>query len=66
MQGQAQPPSVALEIQFHHGPHWRLSTLAKIRPGGQQIMKSNYRALFALTREPFGSDLAPKEIMQTP
>ncbi|CAO0824579.1 hypothetical protein DFAR_710042 [Desulfarculales bacterium] len=28
-------------------------------------MKPNYRAFFALTREPFGSNLAPKEIMQT-
>ncbi|CAO0821196.1 hypothetical protein DFAR_2210004 [Desulfarculales bacterium] len=28
-------------------------------------MKPNYRALFALTREPFDSDLAPKKIMQT-
>ncbi|CAO0820963.1 hypothetical protein DFAR_2040003 [Desulfarculales bacterium] len=28
-------------------------------------MKPNYRAVFALTREPLGSDLAPKEIMQT-
>ncbi|CAO0823070.1 hypothetical protein DFAR_3460049 [Desulfarculales bacterium] len=27
-------------------------------------MKSNYRAFFAITREPFDSDLAPKEIMQ--
>ncbi|CAO0823963.1 hypothetical protein DFAR_4000002 [Desulfarculales bacterium] len=28
-------------------------------------MKPNYRAFFALTREPFGSNLAPKGIMQT-
>lgn len=28
-------------------------------------MEMKYRATFALTREPFGSDLAPKEIMQT-
>ncbi|CAO0822716.1 hypothetical protein DFAR_3250013 [Desulfarculales bacterium] len=28
-------------------------------------MKPNYRVFFALTRDPFGSDLAPKEIMQT-
>jgi general secretion pathway protein A len=28
-------------------------------------MKSNYRAFFALTREPLGADLAPNEIMQT-
>ncbi|CAO0824887.1 hypothetical protein DFAR_970018 [Desulfarculales bacterium] len=28
-------------------------------------MKPNYRAFFALTREPFGPDLTPKEIMQT-
>ncbi|CAO0822805.1 hypothetical protein DFAR_320007 [Desulfarculales bacterium] len=28
-------------------------------------MKPNYRAFFALTREPFGSSLAPKGIMQT-
>ncbi|CAO0820955.1 hypothetical protein DFAR_2030010 [Desulfarculales bacterium] len=28
-------------------------------------MKPNYRAFFALTRESFGSDLEPKEIMQT-
>ncbi|CAO0824300.1 hypothetical protein DFAR_570013 [Desulfarculales bacterium] len=27
-------------------------------------MKPNDHAFFALTREPFGSDLAPKEIMQ--
>ncbi|CAO0824798.1 hypothetical protein DFAR_920020 [Desulfarculales bacterium] len=27
-------------------------------------MKPNYRAFFPLTREPFGSDLAPTEIMQ--
>ncbi|CAO0821136.1 hypothetical protein DFAR_2150002 [Desulfarculales bacterium] len=27
-------------------------------------MKPNYRAVFVLTRESFGSDLAPKEIMQ--
>ncbi|CAO0824588.1 hypothetical protein DFAR_710051 [Desulfarculales bacterium] len=27
-------------------------------------MKPDYRALFALTREPFGSDLSSKEIMQ--
>jgi general secretion pathway protein A len=29
-------------------------------------MKPAYRAFFGLSREPFGSDLAPKEIMQTP
>ena len=28
-------------------------------------MKTNYRAFFALTREPFGADLTPKEIMAT-
>ncbi|CAO0824497.1 hypothetical protein DFAR_670006 [Desulfarculales bacterium] len=28
-------------------------------------MKPNYRAFFALTREPFGSDQVPKEITQT-
>ncbi|CAO0823513.1 hypothetical protein DFAR_3740011 [Desulfarculales bacterium] len=28
-------------------------------------MNPNYCASFALTREPCGSDLAPKEIMQT-
>ncbi|CAO0819727.1 hypothetical protein DFAR_1100021 [Desulfarculales bacterium] len=28
-------------------------------------MKPNYRAFFALTREPFGFDLASKKIMQT-
>ncbi|CAO0822003.1 hypothetical protein DFAR_2770024 [Desulfarculales bacterium] len=28
-------------------------------------MKPNYRVFFALTRKPFGSDLAPKGIMQT-
>ncbi|CAO0822880.1 hypothetical protein DFAR_3360007 [Desulfarculales bacterium] len=28
-------------------------------------MKPSYRAFFALTRESFGFDLAPKEIMQT-
>ncbi|CAO0823215.1 hypothetical protein DFAR_3540005 [Desulfarculales bacterium] len=28
-------------------------------------MKPNNHAFFARTREPFGSDLAPKEIMQT-
>ncbi|CAO0822523.1 hypothetical protein DFAR_3150003 [Desulfarculales bacterium] len=27
-------------------------------------MKPNYRAFFALTREPFGSDLAPKKRVQ--
>ncbi|CAO0823471.1 hypothetical protein DFAR_3710029 [Desulfarculales bacterium] len=27
-------------------------------------MKPNYRTFFVLTRKPFGSDLAPKEIMQ--
>ncbi|CAO0822933.1 hypothetical protein DFAR_3380016 [Desulfarculales bacterium] len=26
-------------------------------------MKPNYRAFFALTRAPFGFDLAPREIM---
>ncbi|CAO0822241.1 hypothetical protein DFAR_2910015 [Desulfarculales bacterium] len=65
LQGQARPPSAALGIQLHHGPHWRLPFLTKIRPGGQQRMKPNYRAFFALIREPFGSDLMPKEIMQT-
>ncbi|CAO0819984.1 hypothetical protein DFAR_1260037 [Desulfarculales bacterium] len=66
MQGQAQPPSAALEIQLYHGPHWRLPFLAKIRPEGQQLLQPNYRVFFALTRKPFGSDLAPpKEIMQT-
>ncbi|CAO0821770.1 hypothetical protein DFAR_2620017 [Desulfarculales bacterium] len=28
-------------------------------------MNPNYRAFFALTREPFGSDQAPKKIRQT-
>ncbi|CAO0821239.1 hypothetical protein DFAR_680009 [Desulfarculales bacterium] len=62
MQGQARPPSVALGIKLHHGPHWRLPFLAKTRPRGQQSMKPNYRAFCALTRELLGSDLALKEI----
>ncbi|CAO0821122.1 hypothetical protein DFAR_2120011 [Desulfarculales bacterium] len=65
MQGQARPSSAALGIQLHHGPHWRIPFLAKIRPGVQQLMKPNYRAFFALTREPSGSNLALKEIIQT-
>ncbi|CAO0823249.1 hypothetical protein DFAR_3600003 [Desulfarculales bacterium] len=61
MRGQTRPPSAALGIQLHHGPHWRLPSLAKTRPRGPQFMKPNYRAFFALAREPFGSDLAPRE-----
>ncbi|CAO0823090.1 hypothetical protein DFAR_3460069 [Desulfarculales bacterium] len=54
-----------LESSSKHGPHWRILFLAKSRPGGQQLMQPNYCALFALAREPFGSDLAPKGIMRT-